>query len=85
MSDNRPQKQFSRPEEEGSPFLLTDGTFYHYRGQKPKMRSPPVQQPPQKPKNMDKVIYAYVPFIFNYLFICTYFNRNALLTYNLLY
>lgn len=67
------QKQFSHPEDEGSPFLRNVGTFYHYRGQKHKIRSPSVDQPLQKPKNMYKVIYTYVPCILNDFYICALF------------
>src|SRR5215510_9599726 len=65
------QKQFSHPEDEDSPFLRIVGTFFHCRGQKPKMSSPSVQQPPQKPKNLYEVIYIYVPFILNDIYIRT--------------
>lgn len=66
------QKQFSHPEDEGSPFLRNVGTFYYYRWQKPQIRSLSVQQPPQKPKNKYKVIYASVPLILNDFYIQTY-------------
>jgi hypothetical protein len=79
------QKQFSHPEDEGSPLLRNVGTFYHYRWQKPEIRWPSVQQPPQKPKIMYKIIYVYVLFILNDFYIRTYFNRNALLNHNILF